>query len=67
MITQIEMLNIFKMYVDSQFTSDQDAARFFGISRGHLSRVMNGHKPLTKNLVIKLGYKSSQFYESEGE
>ena len=54
-IYEDELPKILELYVDD-FPSVAAAARALGVSRGHLSRVLNGKKPITPNLIEALGY-----------
>lgn len=39
-----------------RYKSDAALARAFGISRSHMSRVLNGSKPITEKIALGLGY-----------
>jgi len=39
-----------------RYESDAAAARAFGVTRGHLSRVLRGEKPITQKIAHCLGY-----------
>ena len=45
-----------------KYPSDAAAARAFGISRSHLSRVLSKQKPMTRNLAHGLGYEQQHRY-----
>jgi hypothetical protein len=61
MRTEAELLYELKTVVD-QYPTDAAAAKAFGISRGHLSRVLRGLKPITANLASCLGYEEQKRY-----
>ena len=43
-------------------SSDAKAAKAFGITRGHLSRVLRGEKPMTAKIALVLGYEQQRWY-----
>jgi plasmid maintenance system antidote protein VapI len=45
-----------------RYTSDAQAARSFGVSRSHLSRVLSGQKPITAKIAHGLGYEQQKRY-----
>ncbi len=46
----------------NRYPSDAAAARAFGVSRGHLSRVLRGLKPMTAKIAHGLGYEQQHWY-----
>jgi hypothetical protein len=44
------------------YPSDAVAARAFGVTRGHLSRVLRGLKPITAKIALGLGYEEQRCY-----
>ncbi len=42
-------------FLDTHGLRIETVAALLGISRGHLSRIINGHSPLTLDLAIRLG------------
>lgn len=45
-----------------RYASDAAAARAFGVSRSHLSRVLRRVKPLTATIAHGLGYEQQRWY-----
>ena len=45
-----------------RYPSDSAAARAFGVSRGHLSRVLRGLKPINGAIAHALGYEREDCY-----
>lgn len=45
-----------------KYPSDRAAAKAFGVTRGHLSRVLSRQKPMTANLAHCLGYERQNRY-----
>ena len=45
-----------------RYPSDAQAAKAFGVSRGHLSRVLRGVKPITAKIALGLGYEEQRGY-----
>ena len=43
-----------------RYESDAAAARSFGVTRGHLSRVLRGEKPITAKIALGLGYEQQR-------
>jgi plasmid maintenance system antidote protein VapI len=39
-----------------KFDTDSAAAAWLGVTRGHLSRVLSGEKPITAKIARALGY-----------
>lgn len=39
-----------------KYPSDSLAAKAFGVSRGHMSRVLRRQKPITAKIALGLGY-----------
>lgn len=56
-----EMLKKLESACD-RYRSDSDAARAFGVSRGHLCHVLKGRKPISKALAHALGYELQACY-----
>lgn len=54
-LLESELLLVLQDEVE-RFKSDSMAAQRFGVSRGHLSRVLREQKPITKRLAHALGY-----------
>jgi hypothetical protein len=48
--------------VCDRYQSDAEAARAFGVTRGHLSRVLRGIKPITARIALGLGYEEQKRY-----
>lgn len=46
----------------SRYPSDALAAKSFGVSRGHLSRVLRGLKPIDGAIALALGYERQDCY-----
>lgn len=53
--TESDLLHELETAVD-RYESDAAAARAFGVSRGHLSRVLRQQKPITAKIAHCLGY-----------
>ena len=45
-----------------RYPSDSKAAQAFGVTRGHLSRVLRGEKPVTAKIALSLGYEQQRWY-----
>lgn len=45
-----------------RYPSDAAAARAFGVSRGHFSRVLSGQKAMSKAMAHALGYEMQIHY-----
>jgi plasmid maintenance system antidote protein VapI len=45
-----------------RYPSDSKAAEAFGVTRGHLSRVLRGEKPITAKIARGLGYEQQRWY-----
>lgn len=45
-----------------RYPSDSAAAKAFGVSRGHLSRVLRGLKPVSGVIAHALGYERQDCY-----
>jgi len=45
-----------------RYRSDSAAAKAFGVSRGHLSRVLRGLKPVDGSIAHALGYERQDCY-----
>jgi hypothetical protein len=50
-----------------RYESDAAAARAFDISRGHLSRVLRGLKPITSKIALGLGYEEQRGFVRDEE
>lgn len=59
--TDSDLLHELETAVD-HYDSDAAAARAFGVSRGHLSRVLRGLKPITAKIARGLGYEQQTCY-----
>lgn len=59
--TEDELLYELECAVE-KYPSDSAAAKAFGVSRGHLSRVLSRQKPLTAKLAHCLGYEQQYRY-----
>jgi hypothetical protein len=46
----------------ARYPSDAKAAEAFGVSRGHLSRVLRGLKPIDGAIALSLGYERQDCY-----
>ena len=53
--TEDDLLFELERAVD-RYESDAAAAKAFGVSRGHLSRVLSRQKPITQKIALGLGY-----------
>lgn len=56
-----DLLHELERAVD-RYPSDAAAARAFGISRSHLSRVLSRQKPMTAKIAHGLGYEQQRCY-----
>lgn len=45
-----------------KYPSDALFAKSFGVSRGHMSRVLRGLKPITAKIALGLGYEEQKCY-----
>lgn len=54
---RLRLLNVVDRY-----QSDRAAAQAFGVSRGHLSRVLRGLKPVDGAIAHALGYERQDCY-----
>jgi plasmid maintenance system antidote protein VapI len=43
-----------------RYKSDAEAARAFGVSRSHMSRIVRGLKPITAKIAHCLGYETQR-------
>lgn len=43
-----------------RYPSDSAFAKAFGVSRGHMSRVLRGLKPITAKIALGLGYEEQR-------
>lgn len=46
----------------NRYDSDSALAKAFGVSRGHMSRVLRGLKPITAKIALGLGYEEQPRY-----
>ena len=59
--TEDDLLYELERAVD-KYPTDSAAARAFGVSRGHLSRVLSRQKRLTAKVAHRLGYAQEYCY-----
>jgi plasmid maintenance system antidote protein VapI len=55
--TEADLLLELERAVD-KYDSDAKAAEAFGVTRGHMSRVLRGLKPITAKIARGLGYEA---------
>ena len=60
-LRESEILLVLRGAVD-RYESDAQAAKALGVSRGHLSRVLRQHKPVTARLAHALGYEMQALF-----
>jgi hypothetical protein len=56
-----QMLAVLKREVE-RYDSDAAAAKAFGLSRSHLSRVLRGLKPITARIAHAMGYEQQSLF-----
>ena len=61
LLRDYQMRLVLRNEVD-RYHSDSAAAKAFGVSRGHLSRVLRGVKPIDGAIALALGYERQDCY-----
>lgn len=56
-----QIRSVLRAFVD-RYPSDSAAAKAFGVTRGHLSRVLRGQKPVDGAIAHALGYERQDCY-----
>jgi DNA-binding phage protein len=60
-LRESELLLVLRGDVE-RYKSDAKAAEAYGVSRGHLSRVLRQQKPITARLAHALGYERQSLF-----